>query len=79
MFSCGRCGGPIRCSYTSKGSRRYRYYVCRAAQENGGDVCAGAALPAAKVERFVIAAALDGTVLNPPERRERVRRLVERV
>src|SRR5262249_36603938 len=46
--SCGRCMSPMHAS--RKGSRRYRYYVCRHGRAN----CPCPSLPAAEVERFVI-------------------------
>ena len=83
MFECGRCGGPISLTYTSQGSRRYRYYVCRGAQETGGDRCAGVALPAAGIERFVTAAASEVASSSAPrntgEPRAQLDGLVKRI
>ena len=41
-------------SYTLKGQKRYRYYVCSQAQKQGWDTCPTKSLPAPEIERFVI-------------------------
>ena len=41
-------------SYSSKGSRRYRYYVCQRAQKNGWEACPSPSVPAGEIERFVV-------------------------
>ena len=35
LLFCRSCDQPMVPTYTSKGDRRYRYYVCRVAQEKG--------------------------------------------
>jgi len=83
MFECGRCGGPISLTYTSQGSRRYRYYVCRGSQETGGEACSEVTLPAAGIERFVTAAASEvasgSAPRNTGEPRAQLDRLVKRI
>ena len=41
-------------TYTSKGNRRYRYYVCLNAQKRGWENCPTKSVPAAEMERFVV-------------------------
>ena len=41
-------------TYTSKGNRRYRYYVCGTAQQRGWSECPSPSVPAGEIERFVI-------------------------
>src|SRR5204862_2985667 len=41
-------------TYTSKGDRRFRYYVCQKARQNGWDSCATKAVPAAMLEESVV-------------------------
>src|SRR5437764_516439 len=50
---------PLRCAmsptYSSKGSKRYRYYVCSQAQKRGWDHCPTQSIPAGQIERIVLA------------------------
>ena len=41
-------------TYSSKGTRRYRYYVCLNAHKRGWDKCPSKSVPAAEIERFVV-------------------------
>jgi site-specific DNA recombinase len=41
-------------TYTAKGSRLYRYYVCHRAQKRGWQVCPSPSIPAGEIERFVV-------------------------
>jgi site-specific DNA recombinase len=42
-------------TYTVKdGNKRYRYYVCLAAQKKGWDSCPTKSIPAGEIERFVV-------------------------
>ena len=41
-------------TYTSKGNRRYRYYVCGTAQQRGWSECPSPSVPAGEIERFVV-------------------------
>jgi site-specific DNA recombinase len=42
-------------TYSSKGSKRYRYYVCSQAQKRGWDHCPTQSIPAGQIERIVLA------------------------
>ena len=41
-------------SHTIKGTRRYRYYVCRRAQKHGWQSCPAPSLPAGPIEELVV-------------------------
>jgi site-specific DNA recombinase len=41
-------------AHSAKGARRYRYYVCTAAQKRGWDTCPSKSVPAGAVERLVV-------------------------
>ena len=42
-------------TYTAKRARRYRYYVCQAARQNGWDSCPTKSVAAALIEESVVA------------------------
>src|SRR5207247_9185496 len=50
----GACGCAMTSSQTSKGTRRYRYYVCRHAQKRGWQTCPAPSLPAGVIEDLVV-------------------------
>ena len=54
LLYCGPCGHSMSHSYTNKGNRRYRYYVCIGAQKHGWDKCPSKSIPAREIERFVV-------------------------
>ena len=54
MLRCSACGCGMSHSYTKKGSRLYRYYVCHKAQKQGWATCPSPSLPANEIEEFVI-------------------------
>ena len=41
-------------TYTCKGTRRYRYYLCGTAQKRGWDQCPAPSVAAGEIERFVV-------------------------
>jgi site-specific DNA recombinase len=51
---CAACDCGMVHTYTSKGNRRYRYYICAKAQQHGWKTCPAPSLPAAEIERFVV-------------------------
>jgi site-specific DNA recombinase len=53
-LQCGACGCAMSSSQTTKGTRRYRYYVCRQAQKRGWQTCPAPALPAGPIEDLVV-------------------------
>ena len=88
----GACGCAMTPSHTTKGTRRYRYYVCRQAQKHGWQNCPAPSLPAGPIEDLVLrhiqelapAVAPEAFValwqaLPPSEQGRVVQRLVERL
>jgi site-specific DNA recombinase len=51
---CGACGCPMTSSQTRKGTRHYRYYVCRQAQQRGWQTCPAPSLAAGPIEDLVV-------------------------
>jgi site-specific DNA recombinase len=54
LLRCGHCACAMTPSFTSKGSKRYRYYVCSAAQKNGRATCPARSVPAGPIDEFVV-------------------------
>jgi site-specific DNA recombinase len=55
LLRCQPCGCAMTPAQAAKnGGKRYRYYVCTAAQRRGWRTCPSKALPAAAVESFVL-------------------------
>ena len=54
LLYCAACQSLMSHTYTTKGSRRYRYYVCASAQKRGFETCPAKSVPAAEIERFVL-------------------------
>jgi site-specific DNA recombinase len=54
VLHCDACGTAMVHTYTVKGSRRYRYYVCLTAQQQGWDACPSKSLPAQRVEDSIV-------------------------
>ena len=54
LARCAVCDRAMSHSYASRGTRRYRYYVCTAAQKQGWHTCPSPSVPAAELERFVV-------------------------
>jgi site-specific DNA recombinase len=53
LLHCDACGTAMHHTYTAKGGRRYRYYVCHTAQQRGWDACPSKSLPAQQIEDSV--------------------------
>ena len=67
LLYCASCNASMSHTYTAKGSRRYRYYVCSAAQKRGWDTCPTGSIPAAEIEAFVVGEiAEEGETLSSP-------------
>jgi site-specific DNA recombinase len=92
LLRCVACGCPMSSSQSTKGSRRYRYYLCRQAQQQGWQRCPAPAVPAGPLEALVLAqvraAAADfacaagdpGWLALPPQEQARaVQRWVEQI
>ena len=53
LLYCAVCNVRMRHTYTCRGSRRYRYYVCPQAGEQGGQACSAGSIPAEELESFL--------------------------
>jgi hypothetical protein len=53
LLRCAACACAMTSSQTTKGPRRYRYYVCRRAQQHGWRSCPAPSLPAGPLEELV--------------------------
>jgi site-specific DNA recombinase len=54
LLRCGACDCAMISSQTRKGTRRYRYYVCRQAQKRGWQTCPAPSLAAGPIEDLVV-------------------------
>jgi len=54
LLRCTPCDAPMGHSFTVKGVKRYRYYVCNEASKHGWGTCPSKSIPAAEIERFVV-------------------------
>ena len=64
LIRCGSCDCAMLHSYTAKGNRRWRYYICRKAQQHGWTSCPAPSLQAPEIERFV-AEQIKGIAASP--------------
>ena len=53
LLLCKSCQRPMVPTYTAKPGRRYRYYVCQAARQNGWSSCPTKSVPALMIEEAV--------------------------
>jgi site-specific DNA recombinase len=90
LLHCSACESRMVHTYTTKGPRRYRYYVCSTAQKQGWDKCPTKSIPARQIEQYVMkevqsrdqegtAGRLELESLTMPEQAEAIRKLVRRV
>jgi DNA invertase Pin-like site-specific DNA recombinase len=95
LLRCGICGGRMVAGHSTKKQRRYGYYVCGQAQQQGAASCPGQSIPAARIERALLAGlvelaqagerqplreALQGwSALEHGARRRRLANVVERI
>jgi site-specific DNA recombinase len=54
LLRCAPCDTAMTHTYSQKGERRYRYYVCGRAQKRGWASCPTKSLPAGEIEKFVV-------------------------
>lgn len=54
LVYCGCCGSAMYSTYTAKAERRYRYYVCRRAQQKTEGYCTSRSVSAPAVEEAVV-------------------------
>jgi site-specific DNA recombinase len=70
LLLCQSCQRPMVPTYTAKPGRRYRYYVCRAARQNGWSSCPTKSVPARMIEDAVVDRLR--TAMGATEARERL-------
>jgi site-specific DNA recombinase len=71
LLLCKSCQRPMVPTYTAKPGRRYRYYVCRGARQNGWSSCPTKSVPAQMIEEAVVEQLR--TALRREETREELR------
>jgi site-specific DNA recombinase len=55
LIHCVPCGCAMSPTHATRdGTKRYRYYVCLAAQKRGWQSCPSQSIPAGEIERFVV-------------------------
>jgi site-specific DNA recombinase len=54
LLRCAACDCGMSHTYSAKGNRQYRYYVCTRAQQRGWQACPSPSVPAGEMERFVL-------------------------
>jgi site-specific DNA recombinase len=54
LIRCTACDCAMTPSHTTRKGRRYRYYVCLAAQKSGWTTCPTKSIPAQEIEAFVV-------------------------
>ena len=54
LIRCGHCGTSMGVTFTKKGGKRYRYYLCQHANKSGYAVCPVKTVPAGDVENAVL-------------------------
>ncbi len=54
LIRCGACGSAMGITYSRKGNRSYRYYLCVSAAKNGYDTCPVRSVSAGDVEAAVV-------------------------
>ena len=54
LLRCAACKCGMSHSFSSKGNRQYRYYVCHRAQKRGWQACPSPSVAAGEIELFVI-------------------------
>jgi site-specific DNA recombinase len=54
LLRCVPCDCAMIASHTTKGTKRYRYYVCTCAQKRGWDACPSKSIPAGQIEQLVV-------------------------
>ena len=54
LLYCEACDCAMSPTHATRNNKRYRYYVCTAAQKKGWDHCPSKSIPAGEIERFVV-------------------------
>lgn len=54
ILRCVGCDAAMSPNHTTKGKKRYRYYICTSAQKKGWSTCESKSIPAQQIEDFVV-------------------------
>ncbi|MEZ6141587.1 MAG: recombinase family protein [Zavarzinella sp.] len=54
ILHCAHCNCAMTPTHTTRGGKRYRYYICSSAQKIGRSTCSSGSLPAAQIEDLVV-------------------------
>ena len=54
LLRCSPCGCAMVPSHSTKGDRRYRYYVCSSAQKRGWATCPSKSIAAGEIEQLIV-------------------------
>lgn len=54
LLVCAPCGCAMAHTFTTRGVKAHRYYVCTGAQKSGWKTCPTKSLPASQIEEFVV-------------------------
>jgi len=54
LLFCQSCKRPMMATYTVKGGRRYRYYVCQSVRQKGWECCPTKSVSAGRIEESVV-------------------------
>ena len=65
IMSCGICGNKMTPTFTKKGNRKYRYYICQAKLKGSNEECQVGRIPAKETEELVVNQILN--ILQKPE------------
>jgi site-specific DNA recombinase len=85
LVRCRPCDCAMTPAHVTRGNKRYRYYTCSAAQKKGWHTCPSKSVPAAVLERYVLAqiASHDQELaqpsLTPSQQAQRLRQVVTRI
>src|SRR5207244_708047 len=55
VLRCVPCGSAVTPAHTKRGNARYRYYTCTNAQKRGWKACPSRSIPAAEMDKVVLA------------------------
>ena len=54
LLRCAPCDAAMTPTWSQKGNRRYRYYLCTKAHRHGWETCPSKSIPAIEIEKFVV-------------------------
>jgi hypothetical protein len=54
LLFCKSCDQPMQATYSVKDGRRYRYYVCHGARQDGWDSCPTKSVSVARIEESLV-------------------------